>query len=320
MKNLLLALLFFGATFLNGAAQNSVEKETLVYTVHEGKELLMDKYVDNSVPFDGNRPVFIYVHGGGFATGSRVNALQIQYLKHFTARGFVAIGIDYRLGIQGGVQADQKTVMNAVSMATSDLIEATAFILDHAEDWGIDPGKIIISGGSAGAITCLNAAYDISSERKLSARLPLDFNYAGVISHAGAVIVSQDTLTWKTAPAPMLLMHGNKDMQVPFESFSLEGNLYAGSNYLSKQFSAANAPHWLYEEDGADHIVALKPLQYNFEEIDAFIDRFVMGGQKSSVHTTWKDSTPGSMEKMMEIVPLYIIGWGKTDEEAANQK
>ena len=115
-------------------------------------------------------------------------------------------------------------------------------------------------------------------------------------------------------------MHGNKDMQVPFESYSIEGNLYAGSNYISKQFQNSAIPHWLYEEVGADHIVALKPLQYNFGEIDAFIKRFVMGGEKAFVHTKWADEKPGSMDAMMEIIPLYLIGWEKTDEEVENQR
>ena len=76
-----------------------------------------------------------------------------------------------------------------------------------------------------------------------------------------------------------------------------------------------NVSHWFYEEVGADHIVALKPLQYNFSEIDTFIDRFVMKKMQSIVYTHWQDKTPGSMAKMSEIVPLYMTGWEKTDEE-----
>lgn len=301
------------------SGQNSIQKETLVYAEKDGKQLHLDKYVDPSVPVEGKRPVMIYVHGGGFSMGSRVNALQIQYGKHFAKQGFVSILIDYRLGIEPGTQPAQDVVLNAVNIATSDLIDATAFILAYAEEWNIDPSKIIISGGSAGAVTCLNAAYDLANAGENSKRLPQNFNYAGVISQAGAIVVKEDSLTWAKAPSPILLMHGNKDMQVPFESYSIEGNLYAGSNYISKQLQESKVPHWLYEEIGADHIVALKPLQYNFAEIDGFIAKFVFGGEKAFVHTRWADSKPGSMDAMMEIVPLYISGWGKTDEEVEYQ-
>lgn len=318
MKKSLVFLQFVNFLVFGSHAQSRVEKETFVYAEKDGASLHLDKYVNKDVLFEGEKPVLIYVHGGGFSVGNRVNALQIQYAKHFTEQGFVSILMDYRLGITPGLEAGQDEIMHAVSMATSDLIDATAFILKHAEEWGIDPDKIIISGGSAGAITCLNAVYEISSEGEGSKHLPQDFNYAGVISHAGAVIVSQDSLIWKRTPSPMLLMHGNKDMQVPFDSYSIEGNLYAGSNYISKQLREMNTPFWLYEEDQADHIVALKPLQYNFSEIDAFIEKFVMKGHKASVHTVWKDEKPGTMDAMMELVPLYLIGWGKTDEEVAN--
>ncbi|MGW8316989.1 MAG: hypothetical protein ACWGNV_15440 [Bacteroidales bacterium] len=115
--------------------------------------------------------------------------------------------------------------------------------------------------------------------------LPQGFNYAGVVSHSGCIVVPQDSIEWKLTPCPVLLMHGNKDQLVPFENYSIEGNLYAGSNYIHKQFVELAVPHWLYEEAGADHIVALKPLQYNFGEIDTFIEKLVMQGKHANVHT-----------------------------------
>jgi hypothetical protein len=297
------------------SAQGKVEKQTVVYSVKDTVHLHLDKYVDNSVLYKGKRPVIIYVHGGGFALGSRINALQILYGKHFTAEGYVAISIDYRLGLANNPKPDQSTIMNAVALGEEDLIDATAFIISKANDWNIDTSKIIISGGSAGAIACLTAEYDICSNGKFSNRLPKGFSYAGVISQAGNVIVHQDTLIWKKQPCPMLLMHGSKDQLVTFNSASFEGNLYAGSNYIHNQFVKLKYSHWLYEEVGADHIVALKPLQYNFGEIDTFLDKFVMKNYQSIVHTVWGDFKPDSMGDMAKVVPLYIQGWDKTDEQ-----
>lgn len=296
-------------------AQAQIEKETLVYATKDGKELKLDKYIDNSAKTTAKRPVIIYVHGGGFAMGSSKNALQIKYNKHFAAQGFVSISINYRLGLAGNQKPDMGAINNAVMMGSEDLLDATAFIISKTKEWNIDTEKIIISGGSAGAIACLNAEYAICINDKSAEKLPKDFNYAGVVSHAGNVIVQQDSLIWKKTPCPMLLMHGSVDQQVTFNSSKVEKTLFAGSNYLHKQLEQMNIPHWLYEEVGADHIVALKPLQYNFGEIDSFIDKFVMQKKHAIVHTQWKDKTPGSMEKMFDIVPLYMTGWDKTDEE-----
>lgn len=298
-----------------GFGQSKIAKETLVYSVKQGKELKLDKYIDNSAKTTAKRPVMIYVHGGGFAMGSSKNALQIKYNKHFAAQGFVSISINYRLGLAGNQKPDMGAINKAVMMGSEDLLDATAFIISKAKEWNIDTEKIIISGGSAGAIACLNAEYAICTNDKSAEKLPKDFNYAGVISHAGNVIVQQDSLIWKKMPCTMLLMHGSKDMQVNFNSAKIEKTLFAGSNYLHQQFEKMNVPHWLYEEVGADHIVALKPLQYNFGEIDSFIDKFIMQKKHAIVHTQWKDKTPGSMEKMFDIVPLYMTGWDKTDEE-----
>src|SRR5215471_6941249 len=137
IKRVLLVLVVCIMTVVTVSAQSTVEKETIVYSVKDTTQLHLDKYVDNSVPYKGKRPVFIYVHGGGFATGSRINALQIQYCKHFTAQGFVAIAIDYRLELANNKQPDEATIMKAVSFGYSDLIDATAFIIGKANEWNI---------------------------------------------------------------------------------------------------------------------------------------------------------------------------------------
>lgn len=315
MKKLSMLLVVGVSTMVTLFAQSTIQKETLVYATKEGKELRLDKYVDTGKQFTGKRPVMIYVHGGGFSMGSSKNALQIKYLKHFVTQGFVSIAINYRLGLTPGAPPDMEAINKAVSMGYEDLIDATTYVISKSTAWNIDTEKIIISGGSAGAIVCLNAEYAISTQGKFSERLPNGFNYAGIVSHAGNVIVQQDTLNWKKAPCPMLLMHGSADAQVTFNSGKMGNTLFAGSNYIHKQFEKMNVPHWLYEEVGADHIVALKPLQYNFGEIDSFIDKFVIKKAQTIAHTQWKDKTPDSMADMAKVVPLYIEGWDKTDDE-----
>lgn len=315
MKNLLVLCFVYSLASLPFYARGETTRETFVFSKKKGAELKLDRYIDNSVVYSGKRPVFIYVHGGGFSTGSRVNALQEQYCRHFAQKGYVAVQIDYRLGIKAGEKADNPTIIKAVSMATEDLIDATAFILSKAVEWNIDPERIIISGGSAGAITCLNTEYDICTTGKFTGRLPVGFNYAGIISHAGAIVEINDTLKWSKTPCPLLLMQGTKDQLVPFDLVKSEGMTMAGSNYIHKQLVSLNVPHWFYEETGADHIVALKPLQYNFAETDTFIDRLVMKREHAVIHTSWADEKPDSMDGMMKVVPLYITGWDKYEDQ-----
>lgn len=310
-------LLIFIACLINfkTAAQSNVDKETFIYAKKDTLSLKLDKYEDKSITSNAKKPVIIYVHGGGFATGSRVNALQITYAKYFARKGFVSILIDYRLGLTNKTDPGEKLILDAVNSAVLDLVDATSFLISKENEWNIDLTKVIISGGSAGAITCLTTEYDLSNKGSLTKTLPEEFRYAGVISHAGAVIVTQDSLIWKRKPAPMLLFHGDKDQLVPFEKLKVENDLYAGSNYLHKQFQDAKISHWLYQEVGSDHIVALKPLQYNFSEIDNFIENYVFKEKELFQHTLWESKEKESMQDLMKVVPLYILGWNKTDDE-----
>ncbi|MDR1524506.1 MAG: alpha/beta hydrolase, partial [Tannerella sp.] len=42
---------------------------------------------------------------------------------------------------------------SSIHMAVEDLFDATGYVITHAAEWQIDPGKIISCGSSAGAIT-----------------------------------------------------------------------------------------------------------------------------------------------------------------------
>lgn len=284
--------------------KESVEKTTFEYSVKGNEHLLLDKYVDYTVPYEGPRPVMMYAFGGGFAGGTRDMALQVAYYKHFVERGFVVVAIDYRLGVKGvtgGGAGDNHGVYTepdapegfatrfdwAVRIACEDMIDATAYVLTKADEWGIDPTKIILSGGSAGAMTCLNCAYEVAGEREFSVRLPKDFNYAGVISHAGCIYVPDTELVWKKTPCPILFFHGSDDPTVPFNTRAQGGCYCYGSNYIHNQWVELDFPHWLYEETGSDHIIAMTPMGRNDYEIDNFIDKFVMDGKHIIMHTIY---------------------------------
>ena len=278
----------------------TVEKTTFEYSVKGEEHLLLDKYVDYTVDYEGPRPVMIYAYGGAFAGGSRSMNLQVAYYKHFVERGFVVVAIDYRLGAKNGAGDNMSKHVEqdapegfatrfdwAVRIACEDMIDATAYVLSKADEWGIDTSKIILSGGSAGAITCLNAAYEVAGEREFSVRLPKDFNYAGVISHAGCIYTPDEELVWKRTPCPVLFFHGTSDPVVPFNTRDQGGCHCYGSNYIHNQWVELDYSHWLYEETGSDHIIAMTPMGKNDYEIDNFIDKFIMQGKHIIMHTVF---------------------------------
>jgi predicted esterase len=315
--------LMFGLIMAFGIAiaQPNIIRNTYVYSIKGADTLYLDTYVDQSIVVKERRPVMIYVHGGGFSAGSRKNAAQEMFNRHFAEKGFVSVSINYRLALAPENKYNVKGMDEAVRIANEDLVSATNFILSKADEWQADPSTILISGGSAGAIICLMVENDICNHADYTKTLPKGFNYAGIISHSGAIPIKGDTLTWTEKPCPILFFHGDKDNAVPFDKADIMGSVWVGTKYLHRQFEAMQVPHWVYVEKGADHIVAMKPLTNNLEESDRFYRSFIVDKCKSTVYTEWADEEPADMtsvDQMLKYVPLYILGFGKYLEEMEN--
>jgi poly(3-hydroxybutyrate) depolymerase len=302
-------------------AQHDIKRSTYIYSVKGSDTLHLDTYIDYSASVAGLRPVMIYIHGGGFNAGSRKNVAQELFLRHFAEQGFVAVAIDYRLALTPDNKYNIKGVDEVVRIANEDLVDATAFILSKTDELQVDASKVLISGGSAGAIACLTLENDICNHADYTRALPVGFNYAGVISHAGAIPIKTDTLAWAEKPCPILFFHGDKDNAVPFDKGENSGLIWVGTQYLHRQFATMKVPHWVYVAKGADHIMAMKPLTDNNEESDRFYRSFIVGKCNSTVYTEWTDADPSDMasvDQMLKYVPLYILGFGKYLEEMEN--
>ena len=99
--------------------------------------LKLDAYMPASPP-DGPRPAIVQVHGGGWVIGSR-REQAIPLLTHMAANGWVGFNIDYRL-------SPRATWPDHIV----DVKRAIAWVREHADEYGVDPSFIVITGGSAG--------------------------------------------------------------------------------------------------------------------------------------------------------------------------
>lgn len=322
MKKITLSLLGLIA-FVAVMAQSNITRDTYVYAIKGADTLHLDIYLDPSIVVKELRPVMIHVHGGGFSAGSRKNAAQEMFNRRYAEQGFVSVSIDYRLAATPENKYNATGIEDIIRIATEDLVSATNFILGKAGELKADPATVLISGGSAGAITCLTLEHDICNHVEYTKALPKGFNYAGIISHAGSIAIpgGGKTLVWAEKPCPMLLFHGDKDFAVPFESGEMLGLTSVGTKYLHEQFKEMKVPHWAYVAKGADHIMAMKALTDNNEESDRFYRSFIVEKCQSIVYTEWEDAEPADMssvDQMLKYVPLYILGFGKYLEEMEN--
>lgn len=97
----------------------------------------------------GNRPVMVFVHGGGFVTGSTRAALYDG--SAFARDGIVLVTVNYRLGIPGFLALEGAPDNRGLL----DVIAALRWVRDSIAGFGGDPGNVTVFGQSAGAtLTC----------------------------------------------------------------------------------------------------------------------------------------------------------------------
>ncbi|MDD5287715.1 MAG: carboxylesterase family protein [Dehalococcoidales bacterium] len=98
------------------------------------------------------RPVFIWIHGGGFTTGG--SELPVYDGSKLAARGnMVVVTINYRLGIFGFMSLNETTkgrIPCTGNQAILDQQAAMKWVKDNIEAFGGDPTNVTIAGESAG--------------------------------------------------------------------------------------------------------------------------------------------------------------------------
>ncbi|MBJ7471311.1 MAG: alpha/beta hydrolase [Solirubrobacteraceae bacterium] len=140
-----------------------------VYATVDGQELKLD-IVRSRRATAGPRPAVIHVHGGVWLFGSR-HEQGLPLLSHLAANGWVGFNIDYRLSPKATMPEHVEDVKRAI-----------AWVREHADELGVDPSFIALTGGSAGghltALAALTSADDSlqpgfeSSDAAVQAAIP----------------------------------------------------------------------------------------------------------------------------------------------------
>ncbi len=279
MKYFFLSAIFAAASIMPSFA---AERQTFVYDIAGTDTLRVDLYRGESMP--AKAPAVIFAFGGGFSHGSR-DDVRYQPIFNFLAdNGVAVVSADYRTMLAKANPADladvedfAEALAGAIQVAVLDFTRATAFTLSKADDWGIDTSRIFAAGSSAGAITVLQTAYESANRNAAVGALPQNFAYAGVISMAGAVL-SDGTPRWRSTPAPMMLFHGDADSTVPFDRATVGFFGLYGSKSIAESLMGQQYPCTFWKICGADHSVAISPMDNHCGAILDFI-RAVAGGR-----------------------------------------
>lgn len=113
---------------------------TLVYKKVNGQDLSLHIFEPNGFKSTDRRPCFLAIHGGGWTGGAPRRFY--PFAAHFARLGMVGISLQYRLMKRDSGNTPWECVRDGRS--------AVRYLRAHAQELGIDPQKIIASGGSAG--------------------------------------------------------------------------------------------------------------------------------------------------------------------------
>ncbi|MBO5876336.1 MAG: carboxylesterase family protein [Bacteroidales bacterium] len=258
---------------------------TYLYAERDTCDLYLDVYnpaKGSQTSIDGKKkPTIVFMFGGGFIGGTRDDASYNQWFRTLTQNGYRVISIDYRLGLKGSdkVGVAQVNVLDkAIHMAVEDLFSATVFMIDNAEALGIDPENIVVSGSSAGAISVMQAEYEICNSTSWTEVLPEGFNYAGVMSFSGAILSRKGKVKYAKEPCPTLMLHGTADKLVPYKQIAFFNLGFFGGGKLVERFKKFGLDYNMYHFIGYGHEIAgsmstTTDLQFKFLECNVMEDK-----------------------------------------------
>ena len=240
----------------------------IVYKKVADRELSLHVFQPETWKVGDKRVCYVTIHGGGW-TGMGPERMY-AFADHFAKLGLVSISVQYRL-------ASMKT-NTTVFDCVKDVRSAIRYVRAHADELGIDPGKLIVSGGSAGGhLAASTAMFDFNEDTD-------DLKISPVPSALVLLFPVIDTSTegygnakigerWKElSPAhnvrpglpPTITFHGTGDTTTPFK----------GAQTFHEAMLKAGNRSELTIHEGGDHgyLMRTQPL---FDECLAKTDAFL---------------------------------------------
>ncbi len=245
------------------------EVKTVVYKTTPTGKLEMHIHFPEDWKASDKRPAIVFFFGGGWTKGT---AEQFEgQAAHLASRGMVAARADYRVKSrhQGITPVD----------CVEDAKSAVRYLREHQKELGINPDKIVSSGGSAGghiaACTGLCPGLDAKGEDTKISSQPnamVLFNpvmrFAGIekletrlgddIAQAKAI---SPTLHVKKDSPPSLLLYGTSDRLIE-----------QGKEYVAAATKAGCTAEWMSAPD-AGHGFFNRPPWYEktLQRMDQFL-------------------------------------------------
>lgn len=243
------ALAFWKKPPALGSVAAKVQSD-VIYSRAGGEELKMDVYSPTNTA-GRSLPVVLYVHGGGWQTGTKNMLPMMPGPSELLRRGYLVVAINYRLAPKHKFPA-----------MLEDAKCAVRFLRAHAKNFSLDPARIGVMGDSSGGhvvallgLTDASTGFEGEGWTDQSSRVqavvdlwgPTDFangnsNFItlkliqdafGATNTTDPILIRANPVTYVSRRAPpFLILHGDKDNLVDLQqSAELDARLKAvGAN------------------------------------------------------------------------------------------
>lgn len=173
--------------------------------------LLLDLYTPAG-DTASSRPTLVWIHGGGFVSGTRTDGQIPRLARSMALRGYVSVSISYRLRTPAAFNADPT---GAIRDAVHDARAAVRWVRANATALRLDPARIAFAGSSAGGITALFGAYERAWGDGTSGSPGYRSDVRTVVDFWGSLPGAADSVMQAGGP-PLLIFHGTADTTVPY--------------------------------------------------------------------------------------------------------
>ncbi len=225
MKNskIFLTLFFISFSFIVKGQINFEPDSTFIYKITAEGPLKMNVFKPANDTILDKRPVIIFFFGGGWVSGKPKQFY--QQARFFADKGFLAISAEYRV-----MKKHKTTPFECVKDGKS----AIRWLREHAVELGVDPDKIIASGGSAGGhvaacTSVIKGFNEVDEDLNISSVPNAMILFNPVIDTTekgyGMEKIGESRKTEispcdhvESGISPTLIFHGTCDKTVPFEN------------------------------------------------------------------------------------------------------
>lgn len=197
-------------------------KQTLILDIYSPEN-------DNII----NRPVIVWIHGGGFRYGNdKTQFYIVEMARRFTKKGYVCLSIDYRVR-----ENPMDDVTGTISDAVEDAMKGLEWLRENSDSLNVDASKIIIGGGSAGGILGCNLCFNDRGDKNDKAGI------IGFVDLWGTPDEKWSKLDIDKNDPPTIIVHGTEDQLVS----------YSNSVALAERLKANSIKYELITFKGAGH-------------------------------------------------------------------